>query len=59
MKKLLFLFLFLTCISGASAQSSIPISPATAKSVILDFRTSNYVPKYQECQNGTDIVRGI
>lgn len=60
MKKLLLTtLLFSACISGVSAQTSIPISPAIAKSTILDFRSSDYVPKYQECQSGTDMVRSI
>lgn len=59
MKKLLSLFLFFACISSVSAGTSIPISPAKAKSIILDFRASNYVPRYQECQSGDDIVRSI
>lgn len=59
MKKLLSLFLFFTFVSSVSAQSNIPISPEEAKTTILDFRTSNYVPKYQECHSGTDIVRSI
>ena len=59
MKKLLSLFLFFTFVSSVSAQSNIPVSPEEAKTTILDFRTSNYVPKYQECHSGTDIVRSI
>ncbi len=59
MKKLITLFLFFTFISGVSAQISIPISPANAKSIILDFRSSNYIPRFQECHSGTDIVRTI
>lgn len=59
MKKLIPLFLFFASISSVSAGTSIPISPAKAKSTVLDFRASNYVPKYQECQNGADIVRSI
>jgi len=59
MKKLITLFLFFTFISGASAQSSIPISPANAQSTVIDFRSSNYVPRYQECHSGTDIIRDI
>jgi hypothetical protein len=59
MKKLIPLFLFFASISSVSAGTNIPISPAKAKSTVLDFRASNYVPKYQECQNGTDIVRSI
>mgnify|MGYP006999886222 CR=1 FL=1 len=59
MKKLITLFLFFTFISGVSAQTNIPISPEEAKSIIIDFRSSDYVPKYQECQSETDIVRSI
>ncbi|GAB0174868.1 MAG: hypothetical protein HHAS10_07470 [Candidatus Altimarinota bacterium] len=59
MKKLITLFLFFTFISVVSAGTSIPIQPTKAKSIILDFRSSNYVPKYQECQSETDIVRSI
>lgn len=59
MKKLILLFLFLTCISSVSAQTSIPISPEEAKSIILDFRSSDYVPRFPECHSDTDIVRSI
>jgi hypothetical protein len=59
MKKLITLFLFFTFISSVSAGTSIPISPTKAQTTILDFRSSNYVPKHQECQSGTDIVRSI
>lgn len=60
MKKLLLMtLLFSAYISGVSAQTNIPISPAEAKSIILDFRSSDYVPRYQECHSGTDIVRSI
>lgn len=59
MKKLITLLLFFTFVSGVSAQSSIPISPEKAKLIILDFRSSDYVPKHPECSSGTDIVRSI
>lgn len=59
MKKLITLFLFFTFVSSVSAGTIIPISPTKAKSIILDFRSSGYVPKYQECQSETDIVRTI
>jgi hypothetical protein len=59
MKKLISLFLFLTFISGVSAETSIPISPINAKSIIIDFRSSDYVPRFPECQSGIDIVRSI
>lgn len=59
MKKLITLLLFFTFVSSVSAQSSIPISPANAKSIIIDFRSSNYVPRFQECHSDTDIVRNI
>lgn len=59
MKKLITLLLFFTFVSSVSAQSSIPISPANAKSIIIDFRNSNYVPRFQECHSDTDIVRNI
>ena len=59
MKKLIPVFLFFACISSASAGTSIPISPAKAKAIILDVRSSNYVPEHTECQSGTDIVRSI
>lgn len=59
MKKLISLFLFFTFISGVSAQTSIPISPINAKLIIIDFRSSDYVPRFPECQSGTHIVRSI
>lgn len=59
MKKLISLFLFFTFILGVSAQTNIPISPEEAKSIIIDFRSSDYVPRFSECQSGTDIVRSI
>ena len=59
MKKMIFLFLFFTFVSSVFAQTSIPISPIKAKSIILDFRSSDYVPKFQECRSATDIVRSI
>lgn len=59
MKKLTILILFFTFVSGVSAQSHIPISPKEAKSIIIDFRGSNYTPRYQECHSDTDMVRSI
>jgi hypothetical protein len=59
MKKLISLFLFFTFISGVSAQTNIPISPEEAKSIIIDFRSSDYVQQFPECHSGTDIVRSI
>ena len=59
MKKLISLFLFFTFISGVSAQTNIPILPEEAKSIIIDFRSSDYIPRFPECQSGTDIVRSI
>ena len=59
MKKLIPLFLSFACITSVSAQTSIPFSPTDTKQMIIDVRSTDYVPRYSECHSGTDIVQSI